>query len=86
MKYKGFCFFEDGSHTEPVYLEDEEAAIRYLMLQRCIQYNVQIIDEDDFIVMETKNGKGVFPPSLVKLIDEIDKKKMSGCQTTHSPV
>lgn len=82
-KYKGYCFDEEGFHTEPIFLEDEESALRYLMLQRIVQHKVQIVDGDDFIVMETKDGKGVFPPELVNLINRIDKQNEPSAKSSY---
>ncbi len=59
--FKGYCFFEDGSHTEAVNLKNAEEAVRYVLLQKGIQHEVRIVDENDFIVMHAIRGEVVFP-------------------------
>jgi hypothetical protein len=51
----------DGWHTPAVELEDEEAAVRYAMLQKNIQHEVRIVDESDSIVLQTVKGEVVYP-------------------------
>jgi len=59
--FKGYCFFEDGTYTPAVNLDNEEAAVRYVMLQKNIQYEVRVVDEHDFTVLQAINGKIVYP-------------------------
>jgi hypothetical protein len=59
--FKGYCFMPDGFHTPAVELENEEAAVRYAMLQKDIQHEVRIVDESDFTVLQTIKGEVVFP-------------------------
>lgn len=77
--FKGYCFTEiDGWHTPEVILENEEVAIRYALLQRGLFKQVKVVDEDDYIVIETIDGKGAYPPEFAKLTDRIDGGKNNG--------
>ena len=59
--FKGYCFMLDGSYTPAVELADEEAVVRYAMLQKGIQHEVRIVDESDFTVLQTIKGEIVYP-------------------------
>jgi hypothetical protein len=59
--FKGYCFFEDGSHTEAVHFDTAEQAVDYVYLQMGLQHEVRIVDEDDFTVIYAIKGEIVFP-------------------------
>ena len=59
--FKGYCFTSDGFHAPAVELENEEAAVRYAMLQKGLHHEVRIVDESDSIVLQTIKGKVVYP-------------------------
>jgi hypothetical protein len=60
--YKGYCFFENGTHTEAVHLKTEQEAVSYFALQKGLQHKVRIVDSDDYVILESVDGKITFPP------------------------
>ena len=62
--FKGYCYFEDGTHTKPVTLESGADAVRYCELQKLIQHEVKIMDEEDYCVLHAIKGKIVFPECM----------------------
>ena len=54
-------FMHDGWHTPAVELENEEAAVRYAMIQKDLQHEVRIVDESDSIILQTIKGEVVYP-------------------------
>lgn len=59
--FKGYCYLENGRYLEPVILDSVEQAFEYLGVQMKLFRMVRIIDGDDCIVLEAKNGEIVFP-------------------------
>ncbi len=59
--FQGYCFFEDGSHTQAVTLQTAEEAITYVQLQMKFHREVRVVDDDDCTVLQAVNGSIVFP-------------------------
>jgi hypothetical protein len=59
--FKGYCYLANGRYLEPVILDSVEQAFEYLGVQMKLFSMVRIIDGDDCIVLESKNGEIVFP-------------------------
>lgn len=63
--FRGYCFMEDGIHTDAVHLNTPEDAIKYCQLQMMIQHEVMIVDDDDYVVLHVKEGRIIFPRTNV---------------------
>lgn len=59
--FKGYCYLANGRYLEPVILDSVEQAFEYLGVQMKLFSMVRIIDGDDCIILESKNGEIVFP-------------------------
>lgn len=59
--FKGYCFNEDGTYTSPVEIDSPKQAVDYCVGLMEIAYEVRVIDEDDYIVVQAKQGKLIFP-------------------------
>ena len=56
----------DGMYTAAVHLNTPEDAVRYCQLQMMIQYEVMIVDDDDYAVLHAKEGRIIFPQANVR--------------------
>jgi len=66
--FQGYCFIEkDGEHYPPVELKTVDEVYSYVNLQKIIFPEVRITDDDDFCVVQTLDGKVVFPPEWAEL-------------------
>ncbi len=66
--FKGYCYFEDGTYLQGIELKNEKEAINYAFTKGKIFPLVRIIDEDDFIAIEIKDRKVIFPLELQHLL------------------
>lgn len=67
LMFYGYCRIPaeaGGGWWPPVTLNSPEEAIRYANLQKGLFPEVRITDADDFIVIQAKDGKIVYPEEL----------------------
>jgi hypothetical protein len=59
--YFGYCFLQDGRYASGVPLANVKDVMDFVEVQKGYQYRVLICDSEDFAVMETVDGKLVYP-------------------------
>lgn len=61
QQYSGYSFLPDGCYSSGVCLCSPQEVMDYVEMQKPYQYRILICDRDDFVVMDVKDGKLIYP-------------------------
>lgn len=59
--FKGYCLKIDGTHTVAKNLKDPTEAFKYINSNKNSFYEVRVVDETNFIVLQSRKGEMIFP-------------------------
>lgn len=73
--FLGYSFLKDGRYVGAVYLKNQCAAEKYVLLQAPYQYRVLLCDDDDHIALDIVEGKQVFPLREGQRLKQVEKSE-----------
>lgn len=72
--FKGYCVVDILGNLEqmpPVKLQNIEQCINYVMLQKSNVKEVIIEDEDEYIILQSVDGKVVYPKEIAEKFKDL---------------